>query len=481
MLSLSVISDSRLKEKFQIFTPTNIVRQMLDLADYRHRLVGKKVLENCCGNGNFLIQIVERYIKDAMREGFSKENIALGLEHDIVAYEIDKELIEYCKKQLNNIAFKYGLRTIHWNIMWGDFLDENICGQFDFIIGNPPYIAYQDLPDNERKKLKKTFSTCEKGKFDYSYAFIEKSFDMLAHRGKLVYIIPSNIFKNVYAEELRKLIKNDLITVVDFPQDRVFSDVLVSPAIIVVEKDAKSDTMTYTKVVDKKSTTKCVSKDTLIDKWVFDIINLTGKKVGSYFKVSNSIATLCNRVFVLKDGHFDANFFYFGENKIEASILRKATSPKSKRYAQGRREFIIFPYRYNEDGQLFHYEDKEFQEKFPYTVQYLEKHKMELRERDSDKSTKWFEYGRSQALQYMNQKMIMLSSVISEDTKAYLLSEGEIPYAGIYIIPTGEISLESLLIELNSDNFKRYVSSVGVSVSGSSKRITTKDIENYEF
>ena len=114
-------------------------------------------------------------------------------------------------------------------------------------------------------------------------------------------------------------------------------------------------------------------------------------------------------------------------------------------------------------------------------MRYLEQHKAELQERDADKSAQWFEYGRSQALQNMNQKMLMLSTVISEDTKAYLLSDGEIPYAGLYIVPTGEISLEALLDELNSDNFKNYVSSVGVSVSGSSKRITTKDVENFEF
>lgn len=479
---ISVINNPRLKEKCQIFTPTEIVTQMLDLADYRYQLVGKTVLENCCGNGQFLVQIIERYIEDATREGFSMESIALGLERDIVAYEIDKELIKNCKKRLDAITSKYGLRTIHWNIKFGSFLDKKACGQYDYIIGNPPYIAYQDLPDNARKELKKDFSTCKKGKFDYSYAFIEKSFDMLASGGKLVYIIPNNIFKNVFAEKLRNLIKSDLIAVVDFPQDRVFSDVLVSPAIIVIEKNANSDILMYTRIIDEKSTTKHILKDKLIGKWFFDAISsTTGRRVGNYFKVSNSIATLCNRVFVLKEGHFEADFFCFGEYRIEAPILRKATSPKRERYSKGNSEFIIFPYRYNSDGLLFHYDDKELREKFPCAMQYLEKHKTELQERDADKSAKWFEYGRSQALQNMNKKMIMISSVISEETKAYLLLDGEIPYAGLYIIPTGGITLEELLVELNSDRFKKYVSSVGVSVSGSSKRITTKDVENFEF
>lgn len=120
-------------------------------------------------------------------------------------------------------------------------------------------------------------------------------------------------------------------------------------------------------------------------------------------------------------------------------------------------------------------------EKFPYTMEYLEQHRTELLKRDSDESAKWFEYGRSQALQNMNQRMIIISSVISEDTKAYLLSDNEIPYSGLYIISTGDLTLEDILDKLNSDSFKKYVSSVGVSVSGTSKRITTKDIENFMF
>ena len=478
---ISVINDPKLKEKCQIFTPTNIVTYMLDLADYRNRLFGKTVLENCCGDGQFLVQIIERYIKSATVEGYSKQSIALGLERDITAYEIDKDLIRTCKRRLDNIAAEYDLGIVHWNIKLGNFLNRGIDGEFDYIIGNPPYIAYQDLPHKDRQHLKKEFYTCQKGKFDYSYAFIEKSYGMLSCNGKLVYIIPSNIFKNVFAEDLRELIKSDITTVVDFPQDKVFEDVLVSPAILMVQKNANPDMLVYTKIIDNNVTTQQIQKKQLTGKWIFDTVATTGRRVGSYFKVSNSIATLCNRVFILKEGCLKSGYFCMGEDKVEISILKKATSPKSKRYAKGKEEYIIFPYYFDQNNLLTRYNEKDLWREFPYAMQYLEQHKFELQKRDSDDTAEWFEYGRSQALRNMNQKMIMISSVISEDTKAYLLDDGEIPYAGIYIIPTGEISLEELLEELNSKRFQKYVSSVGVSVSGASKRITTKDIENYEF
>lgn len=479
---ISVIDNPKLKKKCQIFTPSEVATQMLDLVGYRNELVGKPVLENCCGDGQFLSQIIERYIKDAKHKKLSEEQIISGLEQDIVAYEIDEVLIETSKKRLDEIAYRYGLQKVSWNINHGNFLEKDVQGQYDFVIGNPPYIAYQDLPNNERETLKQEFTTCKKGKFDYSYAFIEKSYRMLSNNGKLVYIIPSNIFKNVFAGSLRSLIKDDLLAVVDFPQDRVFTDALVSPAIVVVQKNSRKDFLTYTKVIDKKSSTKEILKKDLAEKWIFDTINGARKRVGDYFKISNVIATLCNKVFIIRDWTQDGEYLCSENDKIELSLLKKATSPKSKRYETDKNEYIIFPYCYDENnGNLIRYSDEEFNERFPYAVKYLKSHEEELGKRDSDLSAKWFEFGRSQALKNMNQEMVMISSVISEDTRSYLLSKGEIPYAGLYIIPTGEIELGELLTVLNSNRFKEYVSSVGVSVSGSSKRITTKDIENFEF
>ena len=477
----SVIDNARTKKKCQIFTPKSIVTKMLNVAGYRKNVIGKRVLENSCGNGQFLTQIVERYIRDAICKNFSCDDIRSGLEQDIVAYEIDEALIYTCKERLNKIASRYNVMNVSWNIHCCNFLTKDDGESYDYIIGNPPYIAYPDLPEVDRREIRKTFLTCKKGKFDYSYAFIEKSLSLLAPKGKLVYIIPSNIFKNVFAEELRKLLKEDLKIIIDFPQDRIFDGVLVSPAVILTQKGNKTDGLRYTKVVGKEQKTTTISKEKLAGKWIFESIETEGKRLGDYFKVSNSIATLCNKVFVLKDGAFDGDFYCVGNDRIERTLLKETTGPKSSRYADGKKEYIIFPYYYDDSGKLCHYTEKEMRKKFPYAIKYLSKHKTKLKNRDADQLAKWYEYGRSQGLRDIGRKTIMISSVISDDTKAYQLEENVIPYSGFCITPTGQISLETLLTELNSKKFKKYISRVGVSVSGSSKRITTKDIENYVF
>lgn len=476
-MSSSIIADDKLKQKCQVFTPPDIVKQMLDTAGYQDGLFGKKVLENSAGNGEILVQIVKRYIESCEKQEFLPQKIKKGLEKDIVAYEIDIDRVEECKSRLNDITSKHHISEVCWNIRCEDYLQTNSKEVFDFIIGNPPYIAYPDLPSEVQTFVKNRFSTCNKGKFDYSYAFIEKSYHSLAKNGVLVYIIPSNIFKNVYAEQIRDLIVEDLDTIIDFPTDQIFKSVLVSPAIIKVKKGANVKTFNYV----SNNSNQIISKNTLGAKWIFDGTNESkSKRVGDYYRVSSSVATLLNGVFVIKDGVFQDDYFCFGNYKIEIELLRKAASPRNKKHKK-HIEYIIFPYHYDDNGKIVHYSEIEMIEKFPKAMEYLQSHKDELDKRDSDKNAQWFEYGRSQALENLNQQVAMISSIISRCTEVYLLDEGEIPYSGYYIIPKKEMTLSALLPLLNSDSFRAYINSVGVCVNGTSKRITPADVENYSF
>ena len=49
-------------KKCQVFTPQEYASHMLDLIDYKKNLFGKRILENSCGNGAILKEIVKRYI-----------------------------------------------------------------------------------------------------------------------------------------------------------------------------------------------------------------------------------------------------------------------------------------------------------------------------------------------------------------------------------------------------------------------------------
>lgn len=473
----SVIKDSQIKDKCQIFTPKEQVSKMLDSALYTKDLYGKRFLENSCGNGEILIQAVVRYIEDCKKRRFSKKKIKLGLETDFFAYEVDNKRIEECKIRLDEVTKQYKITEVVWNIKCEDYLASKSDITYDFIVGNPPYIAYPDLPTDVQAYVKENFVSCKKGKFDYSYAFIEKSYAELSEKGSLVYIIPSNIFKNVFADELRNIIKNDIYSIDDFPSEKIFGKVLVSPAIISIVKGNNSSKLLYR----VSGTEKLIDKIQLKSKWIFDNVNIsTGKRVGDFFKVSSSVATLLNEAFILKNGDIKDGFYEFDNHKVETALIRKAASPKNKKYNKST-EYIIFPYFYDDLGKLQHYSEEEMYASFPNAMKFLETHKENLKKRDADSTAKWFEYGRSQALQNINQKLILISSVISDCTEPYMLEVDEVPYSGLYIMSTSDMSLDSLLSVLKSTKFKEYIKSIGVCVSGTSKRISPKDIENYIF
>lgn len=112
----SVIENAKTKEKCQIFTPDDIVETMLDHVGYIDSLYGKTILENSCGNGQFLKGIVKRYINDCKRKGLSRTKIKNGLGRDIFGIELDPSLYRECIQTLNSITDSFGLKRVCWQI-----------------------------------------------------------------------------------------------------------------------------------------------------------------------------------------------------------------------------------------------------------------------------------------------------------------------------------------------------------------------------
>ena len=134
-----------MNKKCQVFTPENYVKELLDSVGYTKHLYGKKILENSCGDGNILVAVVQRYIDDCIINGLSKTLIKDGLERDIYGVELDSEQYQKCIANLNDILQKNNIDSVVWKIYNEDYLRWNSTFQFQFIVGNPPYITYSFL------------------------------------------------------------------------------------------------------------------------------------------------------------------------------------------------------------------------------------------------------------------------------------------------------------------------------------------------
>lgn len=469
----------------QVQTPKKYVIEMLDYIGYKDHLYGKRVLENSCGEGNILCEIVRRYIQDARCHHYSNEEIVNGLGRDICAYEIDCDCIRKCKKRINGVAYGFGLKGIKWNIKKEDFLKSKE-ETYDFIIGNPPYITYHDLSEEQRNFLKDNFVSCKEGRFDYSYAFIEASLNRLTDYGKMIYLVPYSITTNKFAEKLREVLMPYLKAIYNYKTIKIFPDAITSTVIILCEKAENITGLDCYMVNSNRILHK--EKDLLQNKWLLESeraqeLNLE-RCFGDYFEVFNSVATLCNKAFLLKEYTEEKDYYIVGQYRIERQLVKNAASTKSfnRRRDKNIIDKIIFPYQ-NINGTVVHYQEQEFERLFPYGSKYLQQFEKDLDNRKADKSALWFEYGRSQAITRVFGQKLILPMVITKSVSVNLGEEEEIPYAGYFIKQKehSPLTLEDAQRIIENDEFYDYIKECGTPTTPTSYRISVNDIKGFKI
>lgn len=56
---------NKTKENGVVYTPNYIVKLILDQTEYEgNKILGKHVIDNSCGDGAFLVEIVNRYMQE---------------------------------------------------------------------------------------------------------------------------------------------------------------------------------------------------------------------------------------------------------------------------------------------------------------------------------------------------------------------------------------------------------------------------------
>lgn len=469
----------KIKQKCQVPTPSEIVTQMLDHIGYTHNLYGKRILENSCGTGNFLVEIVNRYIQDCIARNYTLDQIKSGLSRDIHGFEKDRRIHKQCINNLVSTATNYGITGVHWNIKRKNALRSAKVGHYQFVVGNPPYLAYPELDDSTRKYIRKHFSSCSKGKPDYYYAFIESALNSLSPDGKLAYLVPGNFMKNLYSEDLRQLLLPSLCEITDYSHHKIFSDVLTSSVILYCDQSKQAPNVRYEDKHYKR--TYVMEKNQMHGKWLFSKQSPSNwVSFSNYYHASAPVATQLNDAFVINNWDREDNLHIFmGNHTIEKAVLRNAAGPKALQRSS--KEVIIFPYSYDNEGNIVRFTEEDFHLHFPGAYNYLLQNQGKLLLRKADSQAKWFEYGRSQLLAHLNQPKLILSSFITNQPRVYLLNVETVPYAGICVVSKDGNDITKAQTILNSPEFMEYVRMIGVCTNGVSYRISPTDINKFQF
>ena len=126
----------------------------------------------------------------------------------------------------------------------GDFLLLSHEREFTHVIGNPPYVRQELIPDVLMAEHRRRYATIF-DRADIYVPFIEQSLSLLAPRGCLGFICSDRWIKNRYGGPLRRLVAEQfhLKYFIDMVDTEAFlSEVIAYPAVVVIAREKPGPT-----------------------------------------------------------------------------------------------------------------------------------------------------------------------------------------------------------------------------------------------
>ena len=242
--ALERLSESGTEARGAIFTRREVVDFILDLVGYvpRRPLHRLSLLEPSFGQGDFLLVAVERLLNASSNAGTVPP---ASLASCIRAVELHGASFEATRAKLIAQLRVAGVARNDAEMLAGqwlirdDFLLTALPPEFDYVVGNPPYVRHEMVPDALMSAYRALYPTIF-DRADLYVPFIERSVSLLSPEGKLGIICADRWIKNRYGGPLRQLLAEhfQLHAYVDMMDTPAFhSDVIAYPAIFLIGRD----------------------------------------------------------------------------------------------------------------------------------------------------------------------------------------------------------------------------------------------------
>ena len=365
-------------------------KRLLDqLQQYREWLLQITILDPACGSGAFLNAALrflmdEHKLIDEMETKVSGYSIQFQdvensiLENNLYGVDINEESVEIAQLALWLRTAKphRKLNTLNQNIKCGNSLisDPAIAGPkafnwqeqfpqvferggFDVVIGNPPYVRAELLPQRDMEYYRNFYKVSNPDGDLFSY-FYEKGMSLLKNNGLFGFI--SNTFDKTKAgRTLRSFIQNEtkIEGYVDFTEVQIFEGATTYPIILLLSKNKEGgNNFVYTKipkemqgaVIINSAPTKEVEQDSLnCDSWSFPNAEMSRviKKITrfksvreQYGKCFRGLLTGLNNAFIINEeikellNTKDAKSDELIKPIYEGKDLQKWHNPKLQKY-----------------------------------------------------------------------------------------------------------------------------------------------------
>ena len=235
----------------EVFTPPHVVSYMLAAIQTRRvRLLSHRdrILEPSAGDGAFVRPIVRQIAASFTETGLPWSDTSL--DGSLRAFEVNPGLAAKLRAAVAEELSSAGCspdRTAELVSLWireEDFLGAELTSTFNVVVGNPPYVRYDAIPDGKVRAYQRDYSSF-RGRCDLYVPFIQRSLSLLSPDGVFCFICSNRFAKNDYGLRLRAFIAASyhVALYLNIEHADVFGkDVAAYPAILMVDRDRGAPT-----------------------------------------------------------------------------------------------------------------------------------------------------------------------------------------------------------------------------------------------
>lgn len=204
--------------------------------------------------------------------------------------------------------------------------------QFDYIVGNPPYVSLADLDASERARYRAQYRSAS-GRFDLYLLFFEQALDLLSPNGRLVFVTPEKFLYVQAASALRRELAAAGIEEIELIDEASFPGMVTYPAVTTIDVTARHAT---TRFISRDGTSREVVLDGSGASWL-PAVNGAARNTARYtladafVRISCGVATGADDVFVLADEDVPSDLREFAHPTISGRELTPGEPPRVRR------------------------------------------------------------------------------------------------------------------------------------------------------
>ena len=214
------------------------------------RILGNDAIK---GLEDRLRRVRERYFHARTRQ----TKLGLRKQDDALCNDLSQELerLDFAHAHAHAVAdwnpYDQNASASWFDTQWMFNLSEG----FDVVIGNPPYIRGEKIPD--KAKLRTQFGPFYTGASDIYTYFFRRTVDFLKRNGLLCFITSNKFMRAGYGEPLRTFLVENAppLSVFDFGRTGTF-DATVRPSVLLAQKAGAHDTLRAATMRGKVGTTE---------------------------------------------------------------------------------------------------------------------------------------------------------------------------------------------------------------------------------